>query len=472
MKELQEWYQRLKKTALAHGLIIPRDPQFFLVNQPQLFMISGWSGFEERYAHWSFAKKYEQIRQSAEEGDFVRTEIVIPSRPPRVFLLKSDSLAEILGSMSRSLALIDFTSKNKIWKQRDYSRAWRQVREHARIIKEISHMPGIKRVDVSSVLTAAHAIAYQCKHGIILADRSDDLLLETMARSSNLPEWKRKLLEIVHTEWVWSLPLIATSILFQGWAVFWGLRLLREAGVSGDLFEECFMNHVEFLAIPPLGSLNPSLVGYRILQHIEDSQGKDALFRTREEEHDISLIETYMTLDVAMQCGLFSWGQSEQDRNKLVVKELSDPKGWEKIKGELVRWVGENRFPAFRIEDTNPINLPGLTLRHQFEGRPLDKEQTYGTMKHLHELWGIPIHVLTRVITQIFNQKSIKSVMWSFHYGDKFSESDIFENPNPSNPSNPSGTPDSSFQASSQQSCSQDPYASDVYDRYAQQGCE
>lgn len=386
--ELKKTFKSLEHAASIYGLnVADVDFQVYLMPVLQMSIPHSYDNFVSRYAHWSFGKRGEQYWRGMYPGESP-SEIFIPSHPPRAFVSDSLSMSSIVSTFARLLAYQDFASRSRLWLERDFSKIWDGIREHARFVQELIESKSVDALRVEETLTVAHSLAQQCRYSQEIGTHTDDLL-EKISEHPSIESWQRDLMLMVHHEWGWSLPYLETSIMVAGWTHFWQLRLMRAARVMPDIIE--YSNAVSF---PPMGSINPNLLGVRIFQAVDKnfSNYPDVLFNIVSECNDASFIKRYLTQEIALECGLFSWGPDEEDKKSLVVKELSDEEGWKQVRDNLVRMVGGNQFPAFRVLDP-PAGREGFFFQHVYEGRALDVQEAKGVMGHIHDILGIPVYL-------------------------------------------------------------------------------
>jgi len=401
LKDMELYYGRMEEEAHDAGLLVPKDDlEVYLIEARQLLAPLVFRGASERYAHWTFGKRAEIAAGLFEKKSVDQSEAFMPSSPARLFLWNQMPIFRKLTVLARVLAYLDFASRNEIWSARDFNEVWQGVREHAKFVEELSRSPKVGQEKVRQVLTTAHAVVPQCAHTRMLRDRTDDLLEVIAEKSPKVEEWVRQLLLMVHKEWVWFLPMIETEVMLKGWGSWWQMRLVRSARLPPDLDFACAREFSRTLAIPPLGRLNPSLIGYRIFTSMHERWEKGEISEQHIDEavetrNDATFLGDFLTQETASKCGLFSWERDKKSKGLLVVQELSDQEGWEKVRDALVLTVAGNRFPAFRVHTNTAWHL---RLDHQFDGRVLDAEEAKGVITHLRDLLGREIELRRMVV--------------------------------------------------------------------------
>lgn len=426
--DLGSVYEELKKAARRYGILdIEEDLELYLGDPRQLITPIVFGGTFERYAHWTFGKRAEQHEQAfGLTRPYRYPDIFIPSRPNRAFLAKHMARSFQVAALARFIAYMDFCDRNINWWKVDYTGVWHEVQEHAHFVSSLLNDSNIDPTLVTETLTAAHAIAPQSGHTTVRSGESSDLLKEIAAKSDALEDWQRELLLMVRKEWLWFLPEVETGLMMRGWAAFWQNRLLREVKLPKSMFVRCMVDLSNTLGTPLLGQVNTILLAFKIFEHLHQDHSDRVIHEIVAKENDASFVEKYLTQDVAIECGLFSWGHDEEDGKKITVKELSTDSGWEKVRDIIVRGLSSNAFPAFQfIDSRNPAvykdgikELRGFLLVQNFEGRSLDDEQTKGTGEHIAWLTKEPVYVLT----VLADSADMRYTSCGLEYQDKYKE--------------------------------------------------
>ena len=69
-----------------------------------------------------------------------------------------------------------------------------------------------------------------------------------------------------------------------------------------------------------------------------------------------------------------------------VVSEVSDEEGWKQVRDTLARTAGMGSVPVIRVKEwLQKENM--LILEHVYDGRELELDYAYETMKHAVDLW-------------------------------------------------------------------------------------
>jgi len=229
-------------------------------------------------------------------------------------------------------------------------------------------------------------------------DPARDLLLIISEHAPALEEWQRDIVQIIRMEMLYFLPQMQTKICNEGWASYWHVRIMRELDLTDDEVIAFADLHAGVLQPSPK-RINPYFLGYKILEDIErrfSDGGKDLnaarakLFEVREIENDASLLRNYLTRELCDDLDLYVYGQQGDD---VVVTE----KEWEKVRDMLVNELTTHGKPLIVADDGDYRGNRELYLKHRFDGQELDLAHAQKTLRHLHLLWGRPVHLETVV---------------------------------------------------------------------------
>ncbi|RMF22130.1 MAG: stage V sporulation protein R, partial [Deltaproteobacteria bacterium] len=313
-------------------------------------------------------------------------------------------------------------------------------KSHAERVRAYIEDPSIGLRRVESVLDAAHALSLQCRRNLAVRrlDRKaqeeralraaqpppdpyrtihpkreyeepdlrrvplepdEDVLLFIRDHNPFLAPWERDLLTIVHEEAQYFIPQIETKIMNEGWASFWHYQIMNALELPEDMRLEFLVHHHRVLQPHP-GGLNPYHLGFTIWKHIYESHGgeggdlrrpsagRDALFAVRESERDRSFLRRFLSEQLIRELGLFEYAEKNRD---IVVTEVADDEGWEKIRDSLLRSVGMAAVPVIKVLDSDFEGSRALLLGHEYDGRELDLEHAEKTLGFTYRLWGRPV---------------------------------------------------------------------------------
>jgi len=270
---------------------------------------------------------------------------------------------------------------------------------------------GIDRVE--AVIDAAHALQYQInrtgaerrthKEMVAwyrsLAEKDDDgryIVYDTeiiplepdpdvlgfIAEHGKMPDWKRDVIEVVRDESYYFMPQIQTKIMNEGWASFWHYTICHDLELRSEYHLPILKSHNQVIR-PHVGGLNPYHLGFMIFQDIKKRFGMQECFIARESLNDVSFIRQYLTHDLAMELGLFSWSEKKY---AWTIDEISDKAGWKKVRDDLCRSVGASAIPVINVDLLTEGGK--LILKHIHDGRDLELEYADKTIQHIKTLWG------------------------------------------------------------------------------------
>jgi stage V sporulation protein R len=137
-----------------------------------------------------------------------------------------------------------------------------------------------------------------------------------------------------------------------------------------------------------------SVEGPGMPDHSRATAGRDALYHARECERDRSFLRRFLDEKLIRKLGLFEYAAK---KGEFVVTEVADEDGWEKIRDSLVSAVGMGGVPVIKVEDADFEGTRTLLLKHYFDGRELDMENTEKTLAHAYKLWGRSVALETVV---------------------------------------------------------------------------
>ena len=155
------------------------------------------------------------------------------------------------------------------------------------------------------------------------------------------------------------------------------------------------MNIVSSYILPSPGKVLDSLVKMiqsgEIFEDIYNREGANAILKIRELERDQSFIRRYLTQPLCNEMNLFEYITAGSE---YMISEVSDDRGWIKIRDTLANTVGIRSIPVIKVQDW--LHKEGtMLLAHEFDGRELELGYTYETLKHIVELWGGKVTIAT-----------------------------------------------------------------------------
>jgi stage V sporulation protein R len=433
IRELEKWNVQIEALAKKFELDY-YEQEFELIGYKDMLAYEAYVGMPSRYPHWSFGKAYEKNKTLYRFNlTGLPYELVINSNPCLAFLMKENTLLLQILTMAHVYGHNDFFKNNRLFKdgtEADYT--VEMFKRHADKIRSYINDPSIGYEKVERVLDAAHAIKLQisrvpgekkvsdetlakrimedytrkCEERDILKPYSkpeapniermplepEEDLMNFIVKYGELSEWEKNILEIVREETLYFIPQIETKIMNEGWASYWHYTILNELNLPDSLHLEFIKRHNDVVA-PILGGLNPYFLGFKMLQDIEKRYGRQKLFEVRETERDESFLRRYLTQELCEELHLFEYAKKGSD---YVIEEVSDDIGFTNIRNMMCKTCGMGMVPIIRVVDMNPKDR-FLTLEHVFDGRELNMDYAEATLKHIQELWGHVVALVTKV---------------------------------------------------------------------------
>ncbi len=441
LRELEQWDQRISELAAEMGLdCFPQE--FELCDHHEMIGYMAYSGMPSHYPHWSYGKAYEKLKTLYKYGvQGLPYEMVINSNPCLAYLMADNSLTLNVLTIAHVYGHNDFFKNNFTFSSTRPEFTIAMFKSHAERVRKYIEDPSIGLPRVEKVLDAAHALALQCRRNLAVRklDRAqqerrlleaanpppdpyrrihppadyrepdlrrvplepeEDLLPFIRDHNPFLSEWEKDLLTIVHEEALYFVPQIETKIMNEGWASFWHYHIMSALDLPEPMRLEFLVHHHRVLQPHP-GAFNPYHVGFVLWADIyeraegspphdltRDTAGRRALFEARECERDQSFLRRFLTEELVRRLGLFEYVERHKD---LVVTEVADEAGWEKIRDTLIANVGMATVPVIKVVDADYEGMRSLRLRHEFDGRELDLENAEKTLAFTYRLWGRPV---------------------------------------------------------------------------------
>ncbi|WP_114297403.1 SpoVR family protein [Anaerobacterium chartisolvens] len=427
MRELEEWDDRIERVAREEGLDF-YDQEFEIVSCDDMMGYETYTGMPSHYPHWSYGKAYERLKTlNRYNMSGLPYEMVINSDPCIAYLMKDNTLLLQILTIAHVYGHNDFFKNNRLFKtgtRAEYT--VEMFKNHADRIREYIADPGIGYQKVEKFLNSAHALKYQTVRVIgerrvseedkkramlkkmqgsaeeypllnpklqsceipvdikkIPLEPEEDVLL-FVSIYGRLSEWERDILDVVREETLYFIPQIETKIMNEGWASLWHYTILNRLKLPQALHMEFLKRHNQVIC-PYKGQVNPYYVGFKIFESLmkmyPDNPKK--IFEVREVERDESFLRRYLTYDLCREMNLFEYINCD---NAYFISQISDDEGWKKIRDTLAASSGMGGIPSIRVvEWVQKDNT--LVLEHQYEGRELELNYAYETLKHLNDLW-------------------------------------------------------------------------------------
>jgi stage V sporulation protein R len=441
VSELEQWDERIRAKVEEFGLTC-FDQEFEICDQEQMLGYMAYHGMPAQYPHWSFGKAYEKLKTLYNYGiSGLPYEMVINANPALAYLMRDNSLCLQLLTMAHVYGHNDFFRNNYMFRDTRPEMTIGLFKLHADRIRGYIEDPSIGQARVEEVLDAAHALSLQMRRHTAIRKLSpeeqrehllqaaeppkdpyqrihkppeykapdlskvplepeEDLLLFIAEHNPYLAEWQKDLLRIVHTQAQYFLPQIETKIMNEGWASYWHHKIMNALDLPDDLHLEFLVHHNQVVR-PHVGALNPYHVGFVMWHDLEKRYGgeergraPEELFEVRESERDISFLRRFLNRELMEELHMFEF---KRKQNQVVVSKVADEENWEAVKHTLLRNIGMNTVPVIRVVDADFRHNRALRLVHEHDGRDLELEYLERTLKYVHDLWGRPVLLETRV---------------------------------------------------------------------------
>ncbi|MCR4434856.1 MAG: SpoVR family protein [Clostridiales bacterium] len=438
LKDLEKWNRRIEELVHEAGLDC-YDQEFEIVSYEDMIGYEAYTGMPSHYPHWSYGKSYDRIKTLHKYNlSGLPYEMVINSNPCIAYLMKDNTLLLQILTIAHVYGHNDFFKNNRLFRQGTRADCTVEMfKNHADRVREYIADPGIGYGRVERILNAAHAVRFQIsrvpgekrlsesekKKALIEKGRkpvkADYPLLEPkkadepplpdikkipvepeedvllfIAAYGRLEDWERDLLNIVREETEYFIPQIETKIMNEGWASYWHYNILNKLNLPQGLHLEFLKRHNQVIR-PYEGQINPYYLGFKIFEDLknrfEDNPGK--ILEVRRMERDDSFIRRYLTRELCEDLNLFEYVKRG---NEYYVSEIADEEGWKKIRDTLALSAGMGAIPVIRVlEWVQKDNT--LMLEHVYDGREIELNYAYETLKHIRDVWGGKVMLATFV---------------------------------------------------------------------------
>lgn len=462
IQDLEYWDARIQEKVREFGLeCFPQE--FEVCDHEQMLGYMAYHGMPAHYPHWSFGKAYEKLKTLYSYGvSGLPYEMVINAAPSLAYLMRENSLCLQILTIAHVYGHNDFFRNNFTFRNTRPELAIAHFKLRADRVRRYAEDPSIGLQRVEEILDAAHALSLQCRRDTAirkllrteqqeraLADAmpprdpyagihkpreyrapdlnklplepEEDILLFIAENQPYLSEWQKDLLRIVHDESQYFIPQIETKIMNEGWASYWHHQIMNSLELPEDLHLEFLVHHNQVVRPHP-GGLNPYYLGFKLWEDIRRRHdgvqspvtvrspgatcGRGKIFEVRETDRDVSFLRRFLTEPLMREMDLFEY---RREPDQTVITQVSDADHWEAVRDSLLRNVGMATVPVIRIVDADFCHNRVLLLRHEHDGRDLQREYLEKTLGYVHRLWDRQVLLETTV--------SGKKVTFSFDNG-------------------------------------------------------
>ncbi|MCL6521183.1 MAG: SpoVR family protein [Firmicutes bacterium] len=396
-------------------------------------------GLPTRAQHWSYGQVYNRNRLFGRMGLSRIYEIVLNNDPAHAFLLETNRPVENLLVVAHVAAHADFFKNNALFQETNRHMV-AEAAAHAQRIDRYREEVGEERVehvmDIAMALEqhidfprGVHRRRYEEERGRRPAasrpprDPDEERLAELfpeeeapperetappplpphperdllwfLANYAPLTDWERDILEIQREESYYFYPQFATKILNEGWATYWHARILGEAGwLTPEETLEYARLHAAVVQPGSRLQINPYYLGYRILRDVEEQSGPERLWQLRREEDDVSLIQNFLTPELADEMELFTYGPRSRFAPSGREPELEvKSRDIDQVREFLCRPRYNYGVPLVAVSEVRHGQLYLEQLDRHVSG--LDLEYAKKTLEYIGELWRGPVRLVT-----------------------------------------------------------------------------
>ena len=342
---LEKLRNEIREKTRAYGLDF-FEVIFEMLDYDQINQVAAYSGFPNRYPHWSFGMEYERMRKSYNYGLHRIYEMVINNDPCYAYLLDSNQEVDQKIVMAHVYGHSDFFKKN-LWFAHTNRKMMDEMANHgARIRRHMDkhgedkvedfidaclsmenlvdpHLPGIRRRPVPpppakdeteednsehiqpGKLKAKEYMDTFINPPEVLARESKRLKAEAQAQKKRFPpepekdvllfllenapldSWQADVLSIIREEAYYFAPQRQTKVLNEGWAAFWHSTIMTQSGVMTTAEVIDYADHHSGVVATSQGRLNPYKLGVDLFKDIEERWNKGRFGKEYDECEDL-----------------------------------------------------------------------------------------------------------------------------------------------------------------------------------------
>ena len=424
VEELKQWDSRIAKIGKKYNLDW-YDIDYEIIDYHEMISAMAYTGLPTHYRHWSFGKAYERTHTLYNAGmQGLPYEMIINTDPSIAYLMLENGMHTHILTMSHCVGHSDFFKNNRMFAHTDAKNALSKFKSAAKYIRTLIEDPTIGIEAVERIIDAAHAVKYQVPRYPAIKRRSNDELKQLYAQkilddelgqfdhidlekiplerdynllafiaehSRNLKEWQINLIKIIEENSLYFVPQALTKIMNEGWAVLMHEKIAQDLSLP-DKYHLPFLKLHNQVIRPTLAQINPYYLGYKMFKDIEEKFGFEECLLVREVHNDITFLRKYLTQELCDELNLFTYSFKKSKSYK-TIDEVSDERGWEKIRDDLIKTVGLNMVPVVCVEEIT--NNHSLILQHEHDGRDLDIPYAKKVHQYIEELWGDEVKIFT-----------------------------------------------------------------------------
>ncbi|MCS2609506.1 SpoVR family protein [Halomonas dongshanensis] len=254
------------------------------------------------------------------------------------------------------------------------------------------------------------------------AEPQENLLYFIEKNAPLLAPWQREIVRIVRKLAQYFYPQRQTQVMNEGWACFWHYtlmnRLYDDGLVDEGLILEFLQSHAAVINQPAFDSphfsgINPYALGFAIFTDIKrictdptaadrewfpDIAGtpwRETLEFAMRNFKDESFIQQFLSPKVMRDLKLFLIVDDDQQES-IEVAAIHDERGYRRVREALSQqYALASREPNIQVVEAAIRGDRSLTLHHVQQGRRPLARTVYPVIRHLQQLWGFPVHLLS-----------------------------------------------------------------------------
>ena len=251
-------------------------------------------------------------------------------------------------------------------------------------------------------------------------DPQENLLYFIEKNAPLLEPWQREIVRIVRKIAQYFYPQRQTQVMNEGWATFWHYTLLNalydEGKVTDGFMMEFLTSHTGVIYQPSFDSpyyrgINPYSLGFamysdlrRVCESPTDEDREwfgeiagapwlEVLDHAMRNFKDESFILQFLSPKVMRDLRLFGVVDDDED-SELEIAAIHDASGYRRVRELLASQYNlSDREPNIQIVAADIRGDRSLTLRHTQHQRRTLNGGTDEVLRHLHRLWGFPVHL-------------------------------------------------------------------------------
>lgn len=405
----RSWLRPLADAAQRLGLE-PRECAWEEVPVDAVYRMAAYM-LPGMYAHWTKGRDVWRMRHRFETGEEHLYELVVNTRPARAYLLDHNNLGEQLFVVAHVLGHLDFFDRNghMAAARTDMEALLRPAADRFRRYEEEHGLERVERIvdlaqslswHVCPVVPAPEAEAKPELREYPLRDIDEVLgrlpqavrsragvwrrgwrlpcpdVLWFLAQYAPLEEWERDIVQVVREVGLHLLPQARTKVMDEGWAVYWGLRVLAACDLPAEVNLIASRLHAQVASPHPL-RLNPYWLGWRLWEYV--GAGQTDLFGLCAVESDASFLRNWIDEGFVRREQLYLWEEAAVPQGTAVRIKSRD---CEAVRDRLAE-MATLAVPYVQVRDVGADR----TLQLWCEQGPLEAREADEILHGVCRLW-------------------------------------------------------------------------------------